>query len=110
MCIYKTSFCLLYNKLNIVIKVHYYGWWFIIYRLSVTKIFILLQCHLVRRIFGTYSDTCPEIVMVMNSVMIVKFMWEALGIDGNPTLEEVVEANQHLLVEGFDIPEGIPKD
>jgi len=62
--------------------------------------FIIRGSHM-KRVVGVASETCPNKVMTLNNRLMVQFIRKHINLEPNSEIEDYIENEKDLLVEGF---------
>ena len=66
------------------------------------RIFLnIFQGSHMKRVVGVASETCPNKVMTLNNRLMVQFIRKHINLEPNSEIEDYIENEKDLLVEGF---------
>ena len=64
-------------------------------------VFYYFQGSHMKRVVGVASETCPNKVMTLNNRLMVQFIRKHINLEPNSEIEDYIDNEKDLLVEGF---------
>ena len=69
---------------------------------TIIRIFFnIFQGSHMKRVVGVASETCPNKVMTLNNRLMVQFIRKHINLEPNSEIEDYIDNEKDLLVEGF---------